>query len=309
MARTSRRLLVSVADPHFADVLGDVDGADVVVWDMTTPPPAPEIDILMPPYLGGTDWTSQLANVRVHLIQSSMVGYDGVAERLPAGHVYANAATVHETSTAELALGLILASQRGIPEFVRAAERGEWRPSWHESLADRRVLLVGHGGVGRAIDARLAPFEVNITRVARRARDDEHGRVHGVDALRGLLPDADVVIVAVPLNDSTTGLVDDRFLSAMKSGSLLVNVSRGRVADTEALVRHARSGKVRLALDVTDPEPLPDGHPLFALENVLISPHVGGWTSAAIPRLVALVREQISRAQRGDVPINVVIRT
>jgi phosphoglycerate dehydrogenase-like enzyme len=124
-----------------------------------------------------------------------------------------------------------------------------------------------------------------------------------------LLPGADVVIIAVPLNDSTTHLVDDAFLTAMHDGALLVNIARGPVADTQAILDHASSGRLRFALDVTDPEPLPDGHPLFALENVLISPHVGGATSAAIPRLVRLVKEQIERLRHGEEPLNVVIRT
>ncbi|HEY1826041.1 MAG TPA: 2-hydroxyacid dehydrogenase [Acidimicrobiales bacterium] len=309
MAPESDRLVVSVADSVVAEMLGSLEGADVIVWDMTGPPPISEIDVLIPPYLGRTGWTAQLPRVTARLIQSSMVGYDGIAELLPAGTVFANAATVHETSTAELALGLVLASQRGIPEYVRDAERGEWKPTWRDSLADRHVLLVGYGGVGKAIAARLAPFEVELTRVARHARHDESGEIFGMGNLETRLAGAEIVIVAVPLNASTTHLVNDRFLSSMREGSLLVNVSRGPVADTEAILTHARTGRLRFALDVTDPEPLPQGHPLFALDNVLITPHVGGRTSAATPRLVQLVKEQVARMRNGDEPLNVVIRT
>jgi phosphoglycerate dehydrogenase-like enzyme len=113
----------------------------------------------------------------------------------------------------------------------------------------------------------------------------------------------------VPLDESTTHLIDDTFLSLMPNGSLLVNVSRGLVADTEALVNHASAGRLRLALDVTDPEPLPEGHALFSLDNVLISPHVGGASSASFPRLVRLIKEQVERMARGDEPLNVVLRT
>jgi phosphoglycerate dehydrogenase-like enzyme len=238
-----------------------------------------------------------------------MLGYDGVEEILPPGQVYANAASVHETSTAELTLALILASQRGIPDFVRSAERGSWERSWRPSLADRTVLLVGYGGVGRAIEERLAPFETTIVRVARTSRHDDRGEVHAMDELRELLPVADVVVVAVPLTEATTHLVDGRFLARMQDGSLLVNIARGRVADTGAILAEATTGRLRFALDVTEPEPLPDGHPLFALANVLISPHVGGATSAALPRLTRLLVRQIERMQRGEEPLNVVFRT
>jgi len=225
------------------------------------------------------------------------------------GHVFANAASVHETSTAELTVALILASQRGIPDFVRAADEGRWAPELLPSLADRTVLLIGYGGVGQAIEARLVPFEVTIVRAARSERSDERGVIHGIDSVPELLPQADIVVIAVPLTDDTTHLVNDAFLTLMRDHSLLVNIARGKVADTEALLKHANSGRLRLALDVTDPEPLPEGHPLFALSNVLISPHVGGATTAMMPRVVHLLTEQFARMQRGDPPLNVVLRS
>ena len=246
---------------------------------------------------------------RRRLVQSQSIGYDDVPDALPPGHVFANAACVHETSTAELTLALVLAAQRGIPDFVRAAAEGRWAPARHESLADRRVLLLGYGGVGRAIEARLAPFEVELVRVATRARDDAAGRIHAIDELPSLLPTADIVIVGVPLTDATTGLVDAAFLSALPDGALVVNIARGKVADTDAILAEASSGRLRFALDVTDPEPLPEGHPLFALPNVLISPHVGGASTAMMPRMARLVREQIERMLRGDEPLNVVLRS
>jgi phosphoglycerate dehydrogenase-like enzyme len=276
---------------------------------MENPAPVSTIDIVVPPYMGGTNVLFQLGNVRTQLVQSQSVGYDGVDKVLPVGHVYANAASVHEASTAELALALILAAQRGIPEFVRAAERGKWEPSQHPSLADRHVLLVGYGGVGQAIEARLLPFETTVTRVARTPRSDERGRIYAMDSIAELLPLADIVVVVVPLSDATTHLVNDQFLTLMVDDSLLVNVARGPVVDTDALLAHAKSGRLRFALDVTDPEPLPDGHPLFALPNVLISPHVGGASSAMMPRMARLLREQIDRMMRGDDPVNVVVRS
>ena len=304
------RLLVSVPDGQLRDALDPLPAnVEFMEWDMTVPAPLDAIDIVVPPYLKTLKVLHRLADVRTRLVQSQSIGYDGVAELLPPGVIFANAASVHETSAAELALALILASQRGIPDFVRAAEQGRWAPSWRESLADRTVLLVGYGGVGKAVEERLRPFEVNVVRVARTERTDERGTVYATSALSQLLPVADIVVVSVPLNDETTQLVDDAFLSSMRDGALLVNVARGGVADTSALLRHASLKRLRLALDVTEPEPLPDGHPLFALSNVLITPHVGGATSAMLPRMARLLNEQITRIARGEEPRNVVIRT
>lgn len=251
----------------------------------------------------------QLTNVTTGLIQGQMIGFDGVEALLPPGVAFANAATVHETSTAEMTLALILAAQRGIPDFVRDAERGQWKPAPRLSLADRDVLIVGYGGVGEAIASRLLAFETNVTRVSRTPRLIGDDVVHGLDALPDLLPKADIVVIGIRLTPETTHLVNEDFLAAMPDESLLVNIARGRVADTEALVRHASSGRLRLALDVTDPEPLPSGHPLWALPNVLISPHVGGMTSAMVPRMARLIHNQVERMLAGESPLNVVLTT
>jgi phosphoglycerate dehydrogenase-like enzyme len=307
---TDAPLLISVPGATLRDALGSPpDGVDVVVWNLETPPPAPHIDIVVPPYMGQALRLPALADVTTRLVQSQSIGYDDIAGALPPGNVFANAATVHETSTAELTLALVLAAQRGIPDFVRAASEGRWAPARHASLADRRVLLVGFGGVGRAIEERLAPFEVDVTRVASHARLDRAGRIHGIGELPQLLPDAEIVIIGVPLNESTIRLVDARFLAALPDGALVVNIARGKVADTDAIVAEAASGRLRFALDVTDPEPLPDGHPLFALPNVLISPHVGGASSAMMPRMARLLRQQIDRMLHGEEPLNVVLRS
>lgn len=306
----SSRLLVSVPTSSLLDALGQTPReVQLLQWDMSESAPTTHIDIVVPPYMGSPKLLRHLATVSTRLVQSQSVGYDGVRESLPPGHVFANAAGVHETSTAELALALILASQRGIPQFVRDAEQGRWRPEQHPSLADRTVLLVGFGGVGQAIESRLLSFETTVIRVARTARTDQRGPVHGFSDLTELLPRGDIVVVAVPLSEATTHLIDDSFLSRMRDDALLVNVSRGLVADTRALVSHATHGRLRLALDVTDPEPLPDGHPLFALSNVLITPHVGGATSAMLPRMARLLKLQIERMARGDSPVNVVLRS
>ncbi|MCQ9165911.1 MULTISPECIES: 2-hydroxyacid dehydrogenase [unclassified Arthrobacter] len=307
---SKKDLVVSVPDEALRRAFGDIpDGVDVIEWDMAGPAPVDAIDVVVPPYMSGTAVLAALDGVATQLVQSQSIGFDGVADALPPGHVFANAVSVHETSTAELALALILASQRGLPDFVRAAGEGTWAPARHASLADRTVLLVGYGGVGKAIEERLRGFETTVVRVASRARDGENGHVHGIDELAALLPQADIVVVGVPLGENTRHLIDDRFLSLMEDGSLLVNISRGAVADTGALLEHARRGRLRLALDVTDPEPLPDGHPLFALPNVLITPHVGGASSAMMPRMARLLHRQVKALLRGEDPENVVLRS
>jgi phosphoglycerate dehydrogenase-like enzyme len=303
-------LIVTVPNALVRATLGELpSNVEVVEWDMSGPAPFARANMVIPPYLESHEGLKNLEGLDVALVQGLSLGYDGVADVLPAHMTFANAASVHETSTAEMTLALILASQRAIPEFVRAAQAGTWSPSWHQSLADRTVLLVGYGGVGRAIESRLLPFETTLVRLAHHERNDDRGRVYGRESLIELLPFADIVVVAVPLDENTHHLVDADFLARMPDGGLLVNVSRGAVADTSALIAEAQSGRLRLALDVTDPEPLPDGHPLFALENVLISPHVGGMSSAAIPRIARLVHQQIERMQRGEEPLNVVLRT
>ena len=298
------RLRVSLPGEELAGALGEVSPrVELLRWDLAGPAPQDDIDLVVVPYQPGHEHLRWLAGVRTRLVQAQYLGYDGVAEALPPGHVYANARGVHETSTAELALALLLAAQRGIPDFVRAA--GPRAPQWYPSLADRRVLVLGQGGVGRAVEARLAPFEVDLVRVARTAR----AGVHGIAELPELLPACEVVIVGVPLTDETEHLVDGDFLAALPDGAIVVNVARGRVADTAAIVAEARSGRLRFALDVTDPEPLPAGHELFQLPNVLISPHAGGMSSAMLPRVARVVRRQIELLLTGGEPVNVVLRS
>lgn len=283
--------------------------AEYIVWDCTGTAPREEIDLVVLPYMGPTDRLCALAGLRTRLVQSQSIGFDGVAEVLPSGIVFANAAGVHETSTAELALALILASLRGIPGFVRAQLSGRWMPRQLESLADKTVLVVGYGSVGAAIEHRLEPFETNVVRVATRARTSPQGLVHATEDLPELLPEADVVVLTVPLTSETRHLVSAAFLARMQDGALLVNVARGQVVDTDALLNELLSGRLRAALDVTDPEPLPDAHPLWSAPNLLISPHVGGASSAMAPRMAALIARQVERILRGEEPLNVVLRT
>ena len=260
-----------------------------------------DVEFYVPPYMGAeiADVLPRMRSLKV--VQTMTAGVDNLRGKVPPGVMLCNGRGIHDTSTAELALALVLASLRGLPRFVRQQDAARWRAGFEESLADKRVLLVGHGSVGSAIEARLRVFECEVVPVARTARDG----VRAIAELPDLLPTADVVILIVPLTDDTRGLVDATFLSRMKEGALLVNVARGGVVVTDDLVAALEGGRVRAALDVTDPEPLPADHPLWAAPNLLISPHVGGASSAMWPRAHRLVREQLERYAAGEPLANV----
>jgi phosphoglycerate dehydrogenase-like enzyme len=253
----------------------------------------------------------RMSSLRV--VQTLSAGIDHVEpglKELPAGVLLCNARGVHEASTAELTLTLILASLRGVPDFVRAQERGEWLGGFRPALADKNVLIVGYGSIGAAIEDRLVPFEVaRVARIARSGRTTERGPVHPLTDLPALLPEADVVVLSTPLTETTRGLVDADFLARMKDGALLVNVARGPVVDTEALLVEAEKGRITAALDVTDPEPLPPGHPLWQAPGVLISPHAGGPTSAFRPRAKRLLTDQLRRFVNQEPLRNVMLTT
>ncbi|MEP7016592.1 MAG: 2-hydroxyacid dehydrogenase [Actinomycetota bacterium] len=298
--------VISLPDRTWIDLVGSVAGVEIVEWDLSgVAPRRDEIAFVVPPYLGSPPWQQLGTLPDLRVVQLLSAGYDDVLAALPRGVLLANAAGVHDASTAELAVTLTLSSLRGIPEFVAAQAHSQWLPNeTRQSLADKKVLIIGYGGIGAAIARRLSGFEVSLTAVASRARagDDLVPSVHGVDELASLLPEHDLVILIVPLTDATERLVDRGFLASMPDGSLLVNVSRGKVVDTNALVEATRSGRIRAALDVTDPEPLPPEHPLWQIPGVLISPHVGGASSAFAPRAVAMLREQIA-AFAGERPL------
>ncbi|UYQ64579.1 2-hydroxyacid dehydrogenase [Streptomyces peucetius] len=267
------------------------------------------------PYMKGMEVAIRpLASMKsLRVVQTLSAGIDHVEPGLasmPSGVRLCNAKGVHEASTAELTLALILASLRGIPGFVRGQDSEEWRAGFYPALADKSVLIVGYGSIGAAIEDRLAPFEcARVARVARSARTTERGEVRALTDLPALLPGADVVILSTPLTEQTKGLVGAQFLSRMKDGALLVNVARGPVVDTKALLAEVESGRITAALDVTDPEPLPAGHPLWHAPGVLISPHVGGSTSAFMPRAKRLLAAQVTRFAAGEALRNVVVTT
>lgn len=275
----------------------DFDGVDAGV-DLSN------VGFYVPPYLGPSltlELIKEMPNLEV--VQLLTVGFDAALAHVPEHVTLCNAVGVHESGTAELAVALALASLRGIDDYARAMPQGAWIHDRRASLVDRSVIIIGAGGVGRAIADRLTPFEVDVTLVARSQRPG----VVSISELPHLLPDADIVILAVPLNTETEKLVDDDFLTRMRDGALLVNVARGGVVDTDALVRHVKQGRIRAALDVTDPEPLPSNHELWITPGVLISPHVGGDTSAFVPRAKRLVDSQINLWRRGD-PLAHIVR-
>jgi len=253
---------------------------------------ADDVRFYVPSYSFGLDHRALLAALpRVEVVQTLTAGVDHIRPLLPAGVTLCNGRGIHNASTAELAMTLVLASLRDVPGFVDAQHEQRWAQGWRPSLADSTVLIIGYGDIGADLERRLVPFEVEVLRVARTARTG----VHTLADLPALLPRADVVVLVVPGTAETKGLVDADFLAAMRPGALLVNVARGPVVVTDDLLEALHAGRVRAALDVTDPEPLPPGHPLWDAPGVLITPHVGGATPAMWPRAHTLVREQLHR--------------
>ncbi len=303
----STRPVVTVPDPRWTGLWDDGrQPVELSIWDMRSACPVDPVLVVLP-YMDPAPILHRLPELTaLQVVQTLTARYDDVLQALPAGVTLANGAGIHDSSTAELAVGLAIAALRGLGDFARAQTTGRWGCGTRTSLADRRVLLIGSGSVGGAIADRLAPFEVELTLVASRARDDARGRVHGVDELPALLPHAEVVVLACPLTERTRGLVDAGFLAALPDGAALVNVSRGPVVVTDALLAELVAGRLVAALDVTDPEPLPPGHPLWTAPNLLISPHVGGNSTAFPARGRALLVDQLERFAAGRPLRNVV---
>ncbi|MBM7081434.1 2-hydroxyacid dehydrogenase [Micromonospora humidisoli] len=303
---------VWIPHPEGVELLGSVPaGVTVQPWtDPANPPGDPtHVRFWVPPFLAGVDTTAMLDRLPdLAVVQLLSAGADAWTGRVPAGVTLCDARGVHDAGTAEWVVTAILAQLRGFPELARAQARREWaydRVAPTDELTGKRVLIVGAGSIGAAVRARLAPFDVTFTLVARTARPDEG--VHAVTELPRLLPEADVVVLLVPLTDATRGLVDAGFLAAMPDGALLVNAARGPVADTAALVAELTSGRLRAALDVTDPEPLPADHPLWELPNVLLTPHVAGSVRGLLPRAYRLVGKQVRRFVAGSPLVNTVV--
>lgn len=272
---------------------------------------------------------SEAENVLPHLrglkvMQCMMAGVDWIIPLIPKGVVLCDGRGIHDISTSEWVLTAILASMKRFPLYRDLQRKEQWRgdaiaadpfldragrhatqyQSLGEDIEGKTVLIVGYGSIGAAIEARLVPFGAKILRVARTAR--EQPRVHAVGELHSLLPQADVVVVIVPLTAETNGLIGPVELGLMKRGALLVNAARGPVVVTDALVQALQQQKIRAALDVTDPEPLPTGHPLWSAPNCMITPHIGGATPEFIHRAFRFGAAQVERFIAGRPLENVV---
>ncbi|WP_328540539.1 2-hydroxyacid dehydrogenase [Streptomyces sp. NBC_00344] len=231
-------------------------------------------------------------------VQTLSAGVEKLVPLVPEGVTVHNGRSLHDASTAEHALGLILAAQRELPRWVADQAAGRWEPHFTRSLADCRVAVVGYGSIGQAVERRLLACEAEVIRVARRARPEQD--VRAVRELPALLPEADIVVLTLPENPSTVGMFGAAELAALPDDALVVNVGRGRTLDTAALLPEVTSGRLRAALDVTDPEPLPARHPLRTSPGVLITPHVAGGSASFRPRAERLVADQVRRFAGGE---------
>jgi phosphoglycerate dehydrogenase-like enzyme len=240
-------------------------------------------------------------------LQLLSAGYENYLPWLPQGVLLCNGAGIHDTATAELAVALALTSLRHLDEYARNMTSGLWKLHFSDSLADKRVTIFGYGRIGKAIERRVSAFEPeSITRVARSARTEDGKPVHGFAELDEVLRRTDVLFLIAPLTAETEGIVNERTLALLPDKALVVNVARGKVVVTEDLVAECASGRLRAALDVTDPEPLPPDHPLWTTPGVFISPHGGGQAKAFFPRATRMLAPQLRRFAAGEPLANVV---
>ena len=262
-----------------------------------------EVTFYVPAYMGGRaalELTKQMPNLKY--LQMPNAGFDDAMEFVRPGMTLCNGRSIHDDSTAELAVGLTIASLRGFPEFVRNQDKGKWVHTREKSINDRKIGVIGFGSIGSTVARMLAGFSVEIMPFTQSGRD----KTTPISDLDKHLPTLDVVILILPLTKESKHLFDARRLSLMKDGALLVNVARGPIVDTDALVKELNSGRITAALDVTDPEPLPEGHALWSAKGVLISPHVGGNTTAFEPRARRLIKSQLELLAAGK-PLNNII--
>ena len=248
----------------------------------------------------------------LRVVQTLNAGVEWLLPLVPPGVTLCNASGVHDGPVAEWVVAMILAMERRLLRFVVAQGERHWDASGNalttapdeieaDDLDGKRVLVVGHGSIGRAVEARLEPFGATVVGVASRARDG----ARGPESLPDLLPDADVVVLLAPLTDSTRGMVDAGFLTRMRDGALFVNAARGAMVDHDALESELRSGRLRAVLDVTEPEPLPAEHSLWTAPNLFITPHVAGTSRRWKIRAYRFVGEQLRRDAAGEQLLNV----
>jgi phosphoglycerate dehydrogenase-like enzyme len=254
------------------------------------------VELYVPPYMRWAEALDMMGRLpQLRIVQLLTAGIDWIAPHVPQGVTLCRGVGVHEASVTELVLTSVLAMTKDIPDFVRHQANAEWAHRRTGGLHGSKAVIVGHGAIGRSTGALLEALGVEVVGVSRRGRAPTVPFVE----LPGLLPTCDVFVILLPLTDETRGLVDAEMLERLPDGALVVNVSRGQVVEADALERELVSGRLRAALDVTDPEPLPPESPLWHLPNVLITPHVGG-DSDLFPKFAArLVAEQMARYLEG----------
>jgi phosphoglycerate dehydrogenase-like enzyme len=281
------------------------DGIEADVWTGGEPLPdsKDEVEFIVLPGGVTPDVLAVITKLpKLKVIQLTSAGAERVVPYIPAGITLCNARGAHDAATAEWTVGAIVASIRNFPRFTKAQEAGRWDFAVSESVAGKHVLIVGYGSIGAAVERRLAGWEVTVERVARHPREG----VRPITELQEALPNADVVVLLVPVTDETRHLVNAEFLKSMKDGALLVNAARGPIVDTDALLAELTAQRITAALDVTDPEPLPPGHPLWQAPGLLLTPHVGGAVTDADNRAYAIVRDQLARYAAGEPLRNVI---
>jgi phosphoglycerate dehydrogenase-like enzyme len=300
-------MLVWVPLQPVAGALGGLDGVDIEVVnpDDGTPIPASvsEVEFYVPPPFPQQRSVAALDQMsRLKVVQTLTAGIDLLRPGIRDGVLLCNARGVHDASTAEWVVASLLAVIREFPYFAAEQAAGRWTTKFTGTLAGQIVLIVGYGSIGAAVERRLAGFDATIIRVARTARDG----VHPSSELPALLPQADSVILLAPVTAETTGMVNAAFLASMRDGAVLVNGARGTLVVTDDLCDALRAGRVRAALDVTSPEPLPAAHPLWTLPNVLITPHIAATTGYSALAAVGFVRSQLERYVAGSPLANVI---
>jgi phosphoglycerate dehydrogenase-like enzyme len=264
-----------------------------------------EINFYVPSYMGGAaalSYAAKMPNLKV--LQMPNAGYDDALAYVRPGLTLCNASGVHDASTAELAVGLALASRRGFPEFIRDQIAGTWDHRRFTSLSDSNIGVIGFGSIGKQVVKNLSGFDVNVTSFSKSGRD---GSVK-IEELDKHLPNLDIVILILPLTDESRHMFNKERLAKMKDGALIINVARGPIIETDALIAELNSGRLFAALDVTDPEPLPAGHRLWSAKNLLLVPHVGGNSTAFEPRARRLVESQLALLADGKTLNNIVAK-
>jgi phosphoglycerate dehydrogenase-like enzyme len=274
----------------------------VRVVSLQEPVDLQQVDFLVPP-AGERSLLGALPGLRrLAVVQVLSAGVDWVERHVPEQALLCSARGARDEPVAEWVLGALLGASSGL---LRCARERRWERRELEDLASWRVLIVGMGSIGLTLAARLRALGVEVVGVASRAREG----LHAPEELPALVPDADAVVLLMPLTDATRGLIGARELAAMRDGALIVNAARGPVIDTEALLAHTASGRLRAVLDVTDPEPLPPEHPLWQAPGVLsITPHIAGDSPLGHARAAELAGRQLARWWAGEPLENVVRR-